>query len=111
MRQCFRLGLLDISDPAAPAKLAAFDTLGHHKGLRSRKDLAYVADGEAGLQVVDLSVPAAPRVISEFGTERPAHDVAVADSLVLVVVGDGNYWGDDAYDGEDREVLILQQTS
>ena len=63
----------------------------------SLKDkLAYVADGREGLQVVDLSTPSAPRIVASYKTARPARDVAVADSLVFVSVG--------------NEVLILRQT-
>lgn len=105
------LQVFDVSDPAAPTKLVAFDTPGQTQSLVVKGDLAYVADGQAGLQIVDLSNPSAPRVVGGFETERPARDVAVAGSLVLVVVGEGDYWGDDQYDGTDREVLILRQTS
>ena len=105
------LQVFDVSDPAAPTKLAVFDTPGQAQSIAVKEDLVYVADGQAGLQIVDLSIPSTPRVIGGFETERPARDVAVAGSLVLVVVGEGDYWGDDQYDGTDREVLILRQTS
>ena len=105
------LQVFDVSDPAAPTKLAMFDTPGQAQSIAVKDDLVYVADGRAGLQVVDLSIPTAPRVVGGFATERPARDVAVAGSLVLVVVGEGDFWGDDQYDGANREVLILRQTS
>ena len=74
-------------DPAAPAKPTAFDTLGQTLGVTVEGSLAYVADVQAGLQIVDLSNPSTPRVVGGFETARPARDVAVAGSLVLVVVG------------------------
>ena len=105
------LQVFDVSDPTSPTKLATFDTPGQTLGVTVKGNLAYVADGQAGLQIVDLSNPSAPRVVGGFATERPARSVAVAGSLVLVVVGEGDYWGDDQYDGADREVLILRQAS
>ena len=75
------------------------------QGVAINRDLAYVADGQAGLQVIDLSTPSAPRVVGGFETARPARDVAARDSLVLVVVGDAES------DGKDGEVLIQRQRS
>jgi hypothetical protein len=97
------LQVYDVTDPVAPVKVAAFDTPGRAERVAINGDLAYVADGQAGLQVIDLSTPSAPRVVGGFATTRPAHDVAARDSLVLVVVGDGES------EGEDTEVLILRQ--
>jgi hypothetical protein len=45
---------------------------------------------------VDLSTPSKPSIVGAYKTATPARDVAVADSLILVVVG--------------SEVLILRQT-
>ena len=51
------------------------------------RELAYVADGLHGLQVFDLSMPSKPVGVGSYATERPARDVAVGESLVLVIVG------------------------
>ena len=56
---------------------------------------AYVADGRAGLQVLDLSAPSQPVVVGNYETAMPARDIAVTESLVLVVTG--------------GEVLLLRQ--
>ena len=37
--------------------------------------------------MVDLSTPATPRIIGAYKPASPARDVAVADSIVFVVVG------------------------
>jgi hypothetical protein len=50
---------------------------------------AYVAAGPAGVQVIDLSTPAVPRVIASYATTSPALDVAVDNSLVLVALAKG----------------------
>ena len=98
------LQVYDVTDPTAPVKTATFDTPGQALGLALRGHLAYVADGDAGLQVVDLSDPGAPEIITSFPTSRPARDVAASDSLVLVVVGQGER------EGDDRDVLVMRTT-
>jgi hypothetical protein len=98
------LQLYDVSNPEAPVHAATYRTPGGGGWvpggggrLSLKGTLAYVADGKEGLQVVDLSTPSAPRIVGSYETSAPARDVAVADSLVFVVVG-------------NQEVLILRQT-
>jgi hypothetical protein len=45
---------------------------------------AYVADEYSGLQVVDISNPAAPAIVGSVGTPGGAYGVAVAGSHVFV---------------------------
>jgi hypothetical protein len=82
------LQVYDVSNPAAPVRAATYRTPG---GRPQRAVLdgtqAYVADGPEGLQVVDLSTPSTPRLAATYKTPSPARDVAVANSLVFVVVG------------------------
>jgi hypothetical protein len=49
----------------------------------------YVADGQQGLQVVDLMLPAMPQIVGSFKTASPARDVAVAGEFVLVALVSG----------------------
>jgi hypothetical protein len=101
------LQLYDVSNPETPVHATTYRTPGGEGWLPGgggggrlslKGTLAYVADGKEGLQVVDLSTPSAPRPAGSYKTAAPARDVAVADSLVFVVVG-------------NQEVLILRQTS
>jgi hypothetical protein len=78
----------DVSDPAAPMRVSTFKTQGRAFRVDMHGALAYVADGVEGLQVVDLSDPAHPSRRDSYRTVGPARDVAVSDSLVLVVVGE-----------------------
>ncbi len=95
------LQIYDVTDPKAPVRAAVFRTAsGRPARATLQGAVAYVADGAEGLQVVDLSVPAVPRVIGAFKTSQPARDVAVADTLVAVAVGRADSAG---------EVLILRQ--
>jgi len=103
------LQVYDLSQPAKPVRAAAFRTpSGRPLRVTLKGRVAYVADGDHGLQIVDLTLPSAPRVIGAYPTSLPARDVAVADSLVLVAIGE-------ARGGESAPaagaVLILQHTS
>ena len=51
--------------------------------------MAYIASGRQGLQIVDFSKPIKPVDSGTFKTMQPAHDVAVADSVVFVATGSG----------------------
>ena len=98
------LQVYDVSNPAEPVKTADFRTpSGRPLRVTVRGRLAYVADGPAGLQVVDLTTPSEPTLVGTYPVESRARDVAVTDSHVFVVVGEGE--GD-----EEGEVLILRLT-
>jgi hypothetical protein len=98
------LQLYDVSKPEAPVHVSTYRTPGAGGWMQGgggrlalKGTLAYVADGAEGLHLVDLSTPSAPRTVGSYKTAAPARDVAVADSLVFVVVG-------------NQEVLILRRT-
>jgi hypothetical protein len=91
------LQLFDVSNAAAPVKMPPYRTPSGAQRVALKDQLAYVADGREGLQVVDLSTPSTLRIVGSYKTAGPARDVAVADSLVFIVVG-------------NEEVLILRQT-
>jgi hypothetical protein len=103
-----RLQVYDISDPAAPVRVAAYKTPGRALRVAVHGSRAYVADGPEGLQIVDLSNPAAPMIAESFKTPGPARDVALSESLMLVVSGDASK-GDDPKAG-GAGVLILRRT-
>jgi hypothetical protein len=91
------LQVYDVSNRQAMVHAATYRTPGNPQRVSLQDRRAYVADGPAGLQVVDLSTPAAPAIVGSYKTAAPARDVAIFDSLVFVVLGNG-------------EVLILRQT-
>ena len=99
------LQVYDVSNPLAPERIAEFPTPGGRpRRVTVRGRFAYVADGHAGLQVVDLATPSAPVIVGAYATESPARDVAVSDTHVFVVVGEQE--GD-----EEGGVLVLRRTS
>ena len=50
-------------------------------------ELAFVADYDSGLQVIDISIPSSPSIIGSFPTPYQANDVVLAGDLAYV--GDG----------------------
>ena len=76
--------MYDVSDPASPVHVATYPTPRDAQRVDLKGALAYVADGPAGLTVVDLSTPARPQVVGTFKTRNPTRGVAVADTAVLV---------------------------
>ena len=101
------LHVYDVSNPAAPVLLTKYATPGRGPRMAMKGRLAYVADNAEGVQVVDLSTPSKPRIVVTYKTAKPAIDVAVADSLVFVVVG--RNWNETLRRFEGDEVLILRQ--
>ena len=101
------LHLYDVSDPATLEPLASFPTPGGARGVVLHGQLAYVADGDAGLTVVDLSTPSEPQLMGTFQTERTARDVAVADTGVLVLIGTIVRG---AHTQDDGDVLLLRSS-
>lgn len=80
----------DLSNPAAPIRVAPFRTPGGAQRVAFRDRMAYVADGPAGLTVVDLTNPAAPTIVGSYKTPTNARDVAVEAGLVLIAVANGD---------------------
>jgi len=103
------LQIFDIASPAAPVKGVTFRTPGaraQDAALVGR--LAYVADGSAGLQVVDLETPSRPRIVGDFKTAKPARAVAAAEALVLVAVGTLEEGPAGSPVADEGQVLILR---
>jgi len=99
------LQVYDVADAKIPKKLASFPVPGGTQRATLDGALAYVAAAAEGLQVVDLSTPAQPRIIASYKTPSPARDVAVADGHVYMVMGKvaTRYQG-------DGEILVLRQS-
>ncbi|MBN1180206.1 MAG: tandem-95 repeat protein [Anaerolineae bacterium] len=66
-----------------PGLVGSYDTPGLASGIALSGTTAYVADGEAGLQILDISNPAIPRLVATFDTP----DTALAVTLPRVGQG------------------------
>ena len=97
IRALGQLLLYDVANPAKPVELTPFRTPGRAQRVSIRGAMAFVADGPEGLQVVDLSTPSKPSIVGGYKTANPAIDVAVTDTLALVVLRGG-------------DVIILRQS-
>lgn len=82
------LQVYDIAKTSAPTRLSTLKMPGSALRVALRGQRAYVADGAAGLQIVDLSNPSAPSVMASHSTAAAARDVAVGDGLVVVATAD-----------------------
>ena len=102
------LQIYDVSDASAPALITTFRTPGdaHRAELHGR--LAYVADGPAGLSVVDLSAPEVPRVVGSYPTPRTVRDVAVGDEMILLIDGTIHRR---SHTYENGDVIVLTQVA
>jgi hypothetical protein len=101
------LQVYDISNPRAPVSVATYRTpSGRPQRVALSGTLAYVADGQEGVLILDLATPANPAVVGTFKTPRPARDVTVADSRLFVVIGDLR---SDSRSPSGTEVLILRR--
>ena len=84
--------VLDISDPTNPSHLGNCSTFKYGNEVAmdivTAGDIAYVANGEGGLCVVDISDPSSPEILS--------HKDTLGTSYELVVDGDYLYLADDS---------------
>ncbi len=79
--------LIDVSDPAHPTLIAAYDTTESH-GIDVLGDLVYLVDLYPGLLIFDASDPSAPALVGSYNTPGAAYDVAVDGSFAYVADDD-----------------------
>lgn len=97
--------LYDVSNPTSPVFVSIHPVASSHRRMAVKGSLVYVADGEEGLQILDISAPSKMRVAGTFKTPKPARDVAVGDSVIAVVAGE-IYQGSRSH--TEGDVLLLQ---
>ena len=57
-RDDYQVQAFDIANPAAPRKVGTLHTTWHGRAIDVDDDLAYIAAGDDGLRIVDVSDPA-----------------------------------------------------
>jgi hypothetical protein len=80
------LFVVDCSNPTSPTLLASADVPTGPMSIPGAR--AYVAAGEEGLQILDVSNPKTIRKIGVFKTDHPAVDLAVAGTTVYLLTGE-----------------------
>jgi len=67
-----------------PVRVGSYDTSGSALGVALSGNYAYVADGAAGLQVIDVSNPASPQRVGGYNTSGFALGVAVSGNYAYL---------------------------
>lgn len=79
--------VIDVTDPSVPTQILSnvppLPTASH--GISVVGEVAYIADGSAGLRLVDVSNPYSPSLLSTFETRQHAVDVGVKNNVAYVI--------------------------
>jgi hypothetical protein len=83
---------IDVSDPTNPNQVGSvslsssdgWSSVGIFVFQRGSSTIAAVADGDAGLRLIDVTNPASPYIISTFDTQGTARDVWVEGNIAYV---------------------------
>ena len=70
------LQIIDISTPTEPVHVGHVTISGQALGIAIAGPYAYVAAGSAGLEIINISKPRAPRLVSRIDTPDEAQNVA-----------------------------------
>ena len=73
--------LVDVSIPHSPQLISSVDTPGTAIDLAIENDIVYLADGDDGVQVIDISGET-PVIVSTINTNGHAYGVAVSDNVL-----------------------------
>jgi hypothetical protein len=87
------LHVLDISNPVDPKQVEHYWS-GQVQSVASTGDYAYVANGWAGLEVLDISDLSRPRSVGGRASGRFAQAVAVSGHHAYVLSADETWWND-----------------
>ena len=60
------LEIVDVSDPSNPAQMSFLTTLGNAHDVAAIDNFAYLADGRAGLRIINVSSPATPVIQGQY---------------------------------------------
>lgn len=89
------MSIWNIADPSNPSELGRYDTPGYACGVDVAGPYAYVADGDGGLRIIDVSAPARPVEVRHLNMEAACcvhiqdHYAYVADlGLRIIDVAD-----------------------
>ncbi len=77
--------IFSLTEPAKPVRVGEIATPGRAQSVVVDGDTAYVADGAAGVHVIDIAVPTEPSVIKTLGGFIDARKVQTADENLYVL--------------------------
>jgi hypothetical protein len=84
-----QLTVLEISNPAAPARLGSLTTRERVQDVEIVGSRLYLTDDHDGLMIVDVADPAHPTLLGSIDTPGYAYDVQVDGNRAYVADGDG----------------------
>jgi hypothetical protein len=90
--------IFSLAEPTQPVRIGEIATPGQARSVVVDGDTAYVADGAAGVHVIDMAVPTAPKVLKTLGGFTDARKVEVADGNLYVL-------------GRERGMLVYNQNN
>lgn len=77
--------VLDIHDPAHMTRLAALNVPDFIHQIRLVGSLAYLAGGNGGLRIIDVSSPTTPQLIGSYSSEGSIEDLEVSNGYAYVI--------------------------
>ena len=90
------LEIFSLAEPTKPVRIGEIATPGQARSVVVDADTAYVADGAAGVHVIDIAVPTDPNVVKTLGGFTDARKVQIADGNLYVL-------------GRERGMLVYDQ--
>ena len=90
------LEIFSLAEPTKPVRIGEIATPGQARSVVVDGDTAYVADGAAGVHVIDIAVPTDPSVVKTLGGFTDARKVQIADGSLYVL-------------GRERGMLVYNQ--
>ena len=90
------LEIFSLADPTKPVRIGEIATPGQAQSVVVDGDTAYIADGEAGVHVIDIAVPTVPSLVKTLGGFTDARKVQIADEKLYVL-------------GRERGMMVYNQ--
>ena len=79
------LEIFTLIEPTKPARLGEIATPGRAQAVAVDGETAYIADGAAGVHVIDIAVPTDPNIVKTIGSFTDARQVHVANGNLYVL--------------------------
>ena len=79
------LEIFTLTDPTKPDRVGEIPTPGQAQTVAIDGKMAYIADGAAGVHVIDITVPTDPSIVKTLGSFTDARRVRVADGNLYVL--------------------------
>ncbi len=107
------IDVVDFQEQHQPRLLSNINTPGVAASCKLVNNLLYVADGEAGLQIVDVKDLENPEIVGNYSTVLDAIEIAIKDEVAYVAGVTGLYAIDISNPGQPEYILDIRprQTS